>query len=195
VVLAPAVLAAPSRPRPRGIRGGGIGAPSGLEGFGGLEGVNGILDSTVKAVVIALVAPAERFIAFGWQAISDAAWSEFACMLTYKQGWRGGQTTSAERCFPSSKTCSKCGTVKATMSLAERTFGCDACGLSLDRDLNAAINLATWAERHSIGADAQVPEARGPVPNAHRGDGSGPRTRAGESSSNDVGTQTQTHAA
>jgi putative transposase len=148
-------------------------------------------------VVIALVAPAERFIAFGWQAISDAAWSEFACMLTYKQGWRGGQTTSAERCFPSSKTCSKCGTVKATMSLAERTFGCDACGLSLDRDLNAAINLATWAERHSIGADAQVrdPEARGPVTNAHRGDGSGPRTRAGETSSNDVGTQTQTHAA
>jgi putative transposase len=83
------------------------------------------------------------------------------------------------------------------MSLAERLFGCEACGLGLDSDLNAAINLATWAERHHVGADAQVrdPEARGPVTKAHRGDGSGRRIRAGETSSNDVGTQTQTNAA
>ena len=46
-----------------------------------------------------------------------------------------------ERWFPSSKTCSACGVVKAKLSLSERVFSCDACGLSLDRDLNAAVNI------------------------------------------------------
>jgi putative transposase len=44
--------------------------------------------------------------------------------------------------YPSSKTCSQCQTVKATLSLDERMFHCEACGLVIDRDLNAAINLA-----------------------------------------------------
>ena len=46
-----------------------------------------------------------------------------------------------DRWYPSSKTCSNCGTVKAKLSLGERTFNCDACGTSMDRDLNAAINI------------------------------------------------------
>jgi transposase len=48
--------------------------------------------------------------------------------------------------FASSKTCSGCGTVKAKLSLAERTFRCQACGLVLDRDQNAARNLAALVD-------------------------------------------------
>ena len=53
----------------------------------------------------------------------------------------GAALRVVDRWFPSSKTCSNCGTVKAKLSLSERTFNCDACGLSMDRDLNAAINI------------------------------------------------------
>ncbi|EQD65833.1 protein containing Transposase, IS605 OrfB, partial [mine drainage metagenome] len=49
------------------------------------------------------------------------------------------------RWFPSSKRCCGCGTVKAELSLSERIYHCQSCGLVLDRDLNAAINLAGWA--------------------------------------------------
>jgi putative transposase len=52
-----------------------------------------------------------------------------------------GQVILAGRWFLSSKTCSACGTVKATLSLAERTFRCGHCGLVTDRDVNAARNL------------------------------------------------------
>jgi putative transposase len=51
----------------------------------------------------------------------------------------------ADRWFASSKTCSGCGSVKAKLALSERTFVCTACGLVLDRDLNAALNLAALA--------------------------------------------------
>ncbi|MGH9120739.1 MAG: zinc ribbon domain-containing protein, partial [Acidimicrobiales bacterium] len=47
--------------------------------------------------------------------------------------------------YPSSKTCSACQTVKAKLSLAERSFRCEHCGLVIDRDLNAAVNLAGLA--------------------------------------------------
>ncbi|MGH9029188.1 MAG: zinc ribbon domain-containing protein [Acidimicrobiales bacterium] len=48
----------------------------------------------------------------------------------------------AERFFPSSKLCSSCGETKAELSLAESTYRCEHCGLVIDRDLNAALNLA-----------------------------------------------------
>ena len=51
----------------------------------------------------------------------------------------------ADRWFASSKTCSGCGTAKAKLALSERTFVCLACGIVLDRDLNAAVNLAALA--------------------------------------------------
>jgi putative transposase len=52
---------------------------------------------------------------------------------------------TAGRFYPSSKTCSVCGTVKANLSLAERTFDCERCGVVIDRDHNAALNLAALA--------------------------------------------------
>lgn len=51
----------------------------------------------------------------------------------------------ADRWFPSSKTCSSCGYIKKELSLSERTYDCESCGISIDRDLNAAINLRTVA--------------------------------------------------
>ena len=74
--------------------------------------------------------------------ISDAAWGEFVRQLEYKTTWYGSTLVKADRFYASSKTCSQCGTVKATLSLDERVFHCEACGLAIDRDVNAAINLA-----------------------------------------------------
>jgi putative transposase len=56
---------------------------------------------------------------------------------------------AADRFYPSSKTCSECGAARAKLGLSERVFTCDACGLALDRDLNAALNLARVAQQHA----------------------------------------------
>jgi putative transposase len=76
--------------------------------------------------------------------ISDVAWGQFARQLKYKTKWYGSTLVRAPRFFPSSKTCSQCGTVKAKLLLDQRTYHCVACGLTIDRDLNAAINLAKY---------------------------------------------------
>jgi putative transposase len=65
--------------------------------------------------------------------------------LAYKTEWYGGRLIVADRWYPSSKTCSGCGTVKTKLALSERTYTCTTCGLSLDRDVNAARNLAALA--------------------------------------------------
>ncbi len=75
------------------------------------------------------------------RSVSDAALGEFRRQLEYKTARTGAALRVVDRWYPSSKTCSNCGGVKAKLSLSERTFNCDACGLSLDRDLNAAINI------------------------------------------------------
>ncbi|HSO52532.1 MAG TPA: zinc ribbon domain-containing protein, partial [Actinomycetes bacterium] len=58
----------------------------------------------------------------------------------------GGRLVEAGTFYASSKTCSGCGVAKAKLSLAERTFRCQGCGLVLDRDLNAAQNLAALVD-------------------------------------------------
>ena len=75
------------------------------------------------------------------KAVSDAAFGEFRRQLEYKTARTGAALHVVDRWFASSKTCSKCGRVKAKLSLSERVFHCDACGLSIDRDLNAAVNI------------------------------------------------------
>ena len=79
--------------------------------------------------------------------LSDSGLAELRRQLTYKTAWYGSQLILADRFYPSSKTCSACGWVKAKLALAERTFSCKSCGLVLDRDLNAARNLAKLAEQ------------------------------------------------
>ena len=76
--------------------------------------------------------------------ISDAAMGELSRQLLYKARWHGVEVRVADRWFPSSKTCSFCGVVRNDLDLSTRTYSCGVCGLVIDRDLNAAINLARW---------------------------------------------------
>ena len=84
------------------------------------------------------------------QALSDVSFSEFRRQLEYKTKWYGSKLTLAPRFFPSSKRCSQCGKTMANLSLSTRLFSCEHCGLKIDRDLNASLNLesvaASWAE-------------------------------------------------
>nr|WTB35512.1 IS607 family element RNA-guided endonuclease TnpB [Streptomyces sp. NBC_00830] len=79
--------------------------------------------------------------------IADTAFGEIRRQLTYKTRRRGTRLVVADRWFPSSKTCSRCGAVKAKLPLSMRVFECDACGLVLDRDANAGHNLVALAAR------------------------------------------------
>jgi transposase len=81
------------------------------------------------------------------RALADAGLAELRRQLTYKTSWYGSQLIAADRFYPSSKTCSACGWVKAKLTLAERTFACETCGPRLDRDLHAARNLAKLAHQ------------------------------------------------
>ena len=75
------------------------------------------------------------------RSVSDASLGEFRRQLEYKTMRTRASLRVVDRWYPSSKTCSNCGTVKAKLSLSERVYRCGVCGLSMDRDLNAAINL------------------------------------------------------
>ncbi|MDF1539118.1 MAG: RNA-guided endonuclease TnpB family protein [Candidatus Thorarchaeota archaeon] len=77
------------------------------------------------------------------RAIADVGFYEFRRQLEYKCAWYGSQLVIAPRTFPSSKLCSNCGHKKKELSLAERIYHCEKCGLQIDRDLNAAQNLVT----------------------------------------------------
>ena len=70
----------------------------------------------------------------------------FRRLLAYKGPWDGRRIVEAHRFYPSSPTCSGCGTVKAELALSERLFRCEARELKIDRDLNAAINVAHFAQ-------------------------------------------------
>jgi putative transposase len=76
------------------------------------------------------------------RALADAALAEVRRMLSYKTRWYGSGLVEADRHYPSSNTCSGCGRRKPNLTLADRTYVCEHCGLMIDRDLNAAINLA-----------------------------------------------------
>jgi putative transposase len=76
------------------------------------------------------------------RAVSDAGMGDLLSRIAYKAAWYGCDLHVADRWYPSSKTCSGCGTMKAQLALGERTYHCDLCELVLDRDVNAAVNLA-----------------------------------------------------
>jgi IS605 OrfB family transposase len=96
--------------------------------------------------------------------VADASFAEIRRQLNYKTAWHGGTLIVADRWFASSKTCSGCGSVKAKLALSERTYVCTACGLVLDRDVNAAVNLARLAgsgpDSNGRGADRKTGLAR-----------------------------------
>lgn len=75
------------------------------------------------------------------KSISDASWGTLIRMLEYKSKWYGRELIRIDTFYPSSKTCSGCGNVKEELKLSERTYRCESCGLEIDRDLNASINI------------------------------------------------------
>jgi putative transposase len=85
------------------------------------------------------------------RSIADAGFGEIRRQLGYKTRWRGGHLVVADRWYPSSKTCSDCGAVKPKLPLHIRVFRCDDCGLVLDRDVNAARNLAALVAARTTG--------------------------------------------
>ena len=89
------------------------------------------------------------------QAIGDVGFYEFRRQLTYKAAWYGCQVLLASRWEPSSKTCSGCGWVDEDLTLADRVFRCEQCGLILDRDLNAALNLSKLAKLAGSSSERQ----------------------------------------
>lgn len=89
--------------------------------------------------------------------ISDAGFGELRRQLEYKTAWYGTGLVVADRWFPSSKKCSGCGIVKADLSLGDRVYECTSCGLVIDRDLNAAINLARYTPPDDTGTKTSPP--------------------------------------
>jgi putative transposase len=79
------------------------------------------------------------------RAVADAAMGQHLQFLKTKVANVGGELFIASRWFPSTKRCSCCGQVKKRMPLKHRTYQCLVCGLVIDRDLNAAVNLAWFA--------------------------------------------------
>jgi putative transposase len=75
------------------------------------------------------------------RAVADQGFATARRMLGYKTRRAGGTLLVADRWYPSSKTCSRCGSVKAKLTLSDRVYACDACGHAEDRDVNAARNL------------------------------------------------------
>ena len=75
------------------------------------------------------------------RSITDVSWSKFERQLEYKANWYGRIIVKVPKFYPSSKTCSNCGNVKKELLLSERTYRCECCGLEIDRDYNASINI------------------------------------------------------
>lgn len=78
------------------------------------------------------------------KAIGEQGFNIFLCILAYKCAFYGIEFTIADRFYPSSKICCKCGYVKKDLKLSERLYKCPVCGNEIDRDYQASINLARY---------------------------------------------------
>jgi putative transposase len=88
------------------------------------------------------------------RSIADVGMGEFGRQIRYKCSWYGINLLTADRWFPSSKQCSSCGHRQEALTLSERTYCCPVCGLVIDRDSNAAINLKQLSTASSAGSEA-----------------------------------------
>lgn len=102
------------------------------------------------------------------RSIMDGAFFEFRRQLDYKARFYGATIVVADRYYPSSKTCSCCGSVKAELALSQRTFYCDNCGFESDRDLNAALNLQNMAASSAVTAGGEERSGAGRKPRVKR---------------------------
>lgn len=96
-------------------------------------------------------------------AISSVAWNEFVRQLAYKAEWNGKNVIFIGRFEPSSKTCSCCGYVKKDLTLKDRSWVCPKCGVSHDRDINAAINIRNFGlhPQALVAIENKIPEVTG----------------------------------
>jgi putative transposase len=88
------------------------------------------------------------------RSVADVGWGAFLRMLEYKAKWYGATLIVAPRSFPSTRLCSRCGHLHGEIPLSQRVFRCEACGLEMDRDLNAALNLKAYGLAHLTGPTA-----------------------------------------
>ncbi|WSD71711.1 transposase [Streptomyces sp. NBC_01591] len=114
------------------------------------------------------------------RSILDAAPGELRRQLTYKTSWYGSQLAVLDRWWPSSKTCSACSWQNPRLTLADRTFHCDACGLRIDRDTNAARNIAANAVLSGTQPAGTVAPGSGETQNARGASVSLPSPRDGK---------------
>ena len=85
------------------------------------------------------------------KAISNQCFNKFRQYLTYKCKLYGIELVIADRFYPSSKKCSCCGNIKKDLRLKDRTYICDNCSFTIDRDFNASINLSRYTKIVSKG--------------------------------------------
>ena len=78
------------------------------------------------------------------KAVAQQCLYEFKRQIQYKCEWYGIKFVEADKWFASSKICSECGNKKQKLSLSERVYKCDCCGLVIDRDYNACVNLSRY---------------------------------------------------
>ena len=78
------------------------------------------------------------------KAVGEQCFYEIIRQMKYKCEWNGIKFIQADRFYPSSKMCSHCGYIKKDLKLSDRTYVCSECGLTIDRDYNAAINLQRY---------------------------------------------------
>jgi putative transposase len=87
------------------------------------------------------------------QSISDAGWGMFVTMLEYKAEWYGKNILRIGKFEPSSKTCSCCGSINKELQLQDREWTCKWCGTLLNRDINAAINIKSFALKNHLSVE------------------------------------------
>ena len=81
------------------------------------------------------------------KAMQQQCFYEFYRQIQYKSLWNNIKFIEADRWYPSSKTCSECGSVKPQLKLSDRVYICEECGCIIDRDLNASINLMKYGQQ------------------------------------------------
>jgi putative transposase len=97
------------------------------------------------------------------QSISDAGWGMFVTMLEYKAEWYGKNILRIGKFEPSSKTCSCCGSINKELELKDREWTCSVCKTVLNRDVNASINIKSFALKNHSSVERR-PKNRGELP-------------------------------
>ena len=80
------------------------------------------------------------------KAIQEQSFYEFKKIISYKANWNNIKIIEVPRFYPSSKTCSECGSIKKDLKLSDRKYICLECGCVIDRDYNASVNLMKYGQ-------------------------------------------------